>query len=366
MSTVPCLQPPQCFNCDKTVNNLKKCSRCKLVYYCSQNCQKDAFQDHKEFCKKFNKLQKAVQKQAQKLTKNGYFKDENVGHFWQNIETRNYCYIRNSLASHILIEARSKEIKPMYESALDHYMELLRLCHGDNLSVRDEAIFILLRLNRIEDAYNFIKWWMTIDLNENYNWNQPPISKQGEWLYLQNEDIHEDLLQIIHQKRHQRVLNLNFLASLFLIKMQIIYRLHLIDRQIKCIRELLQSEFQLNDKNRIENTISLYLAGGNEKYIDDMISEQLEYANKYLDKMMERNEIFLKAVINPQPMIKHALPNGYMFGSPEEAYLVMRRCRKLFMGTDGTFYKITQRVGKHPQYEYQPFMEQKLSKLFCD
>ena len=66
-------------------------------------------------------------------------------------------------------------------------MELLRLIHGDNIGIRMAAPFLMLDQDRDEDAYNFIKWWTTIDPDGEYDWGEVPESLPGEWLYLRDQ-----------------------------------------------------------------------------------------------------------------------------------------------------------------------------------
>lgn len=44
-----------CRNCEKSGKRkeMKVCSRCKISWYCSQKCQKEYWNKHKKFCKKF-------------------------------------------------------------------------------------------------------------------------------------------------------------------------------------------------------------------------------------------------------------------------------------------------------------------------
>jgi len=39
-----------CFYCEKTTSNLKRCSRCHRVYYCSTECQRSDWSQHKVIC----------------------------------------------------------------------------------------------------------------------------------------------------------------------------------------------------------------------------------------------------------------------------------------------------------------------------
>ena len=64
-------------------------------------------------------------------------------------------------------------------------MELLRLIHGDNFGLRDIAPFFMLDQDRDEDAYNFVKWWLTADPCN--HWAHVPESQPGEWLYLRDQ-----------------------------------------------------------------------------------------------------------------------------------------------------------------------------------
>ena len=43
----------------------------------------------------------------------------------------------------------------------------------------------MLDLDRDEDAYNFIKWWLTIDPDS--HWDNVPKSQPGEWLYQRDQ-----------------------------------------------------------------------------------------------------------------------------------------------------------------------------------
>ena len=41
-----------CENCDKETSKMQKCSRCRLVRYCSRDCQLADWKEHKKACKK--------------------------------------------------------------------------------------------------------------------------------------------------------------------------------------------------------------------------------------------------------------------------------------------------------------------------
>jgi hypothetical protein len=45
---------PTCNTCNKIDEKLKKCTRCKTMFYCSKECQVKDWKKHKKICKKYN------------------------------------------------------------------------------------------------------------------------------------------------------------------------------------------------------------------------------------------------------------------------------------------------------------------------
>lgn len=54
------------------------------------------------------------------------------------------------------------------EAALDHLLDMLRLCRADNGGHRSQVPALYLRLGRDQEAYDFIKWWA--DVSDDYDW----------------------------------------------------------------------------------------------------------------------------------------------------------------------------------------------------
>ena len=81
------------------------------------------------------------------------FRDD-VGHFWGLLQTRDYMRARFGLVDAIL-KIRTYDA---VSSALEHIMDMLRLCRSDNLGVRDLVAHLLLRLCKDQKCYDFVKW----------------------------------------------------------------------------------------------------------------------------------------------------------------------------------------------------------------
>jgi hypothetical protein len=108
-----------------------------------------------------------------------------VGHFWGILETRTYMRLR-----YAHIEALGKI--HTHDSVLaqyDHFRDMLRLCRGDNMGVRSQVPALLLRLDRDQEAYDFIKWYQTEGRRGDYDWGDMELG----FLDIKNADAFEDI-----------------------------------------------------------------------------------------------------------------------------------------------------------------------------
>ena len=361
-----------CFNCGERDVKLSRCSRCHSSYYCSKKCQTNDYPYHKVFCLHYKKLNKRVNKERKKLEKAldfygnrfSYFtkRHKHIGHFWSLIEPRNYCRATYSFAEHILEQAHNYDCKPLWEIGLSHHMELLRLIHGDNMGIRDKVPFILIELNRDNDAYNFVKWWLTIDPDGTYDWGNPPDSEEGDWLYLKNQNIFENFGQFYSTK----YISLAHLATLTLLKLRLSAKM----RFALVIKDALKTQIksasaELGMLNDVNNDYSGSISDIIVSYIDESetasiksgdLSKEIKIQSKYSDillkEMFSNNKMFLQSLVNPDPMGQDRhYPSSHSRGSAEEAYLVMKDCYRLYKRTPMAKRRLQQLVGENPQYE---------------
>lgn len=85
-----------------------------------------------------------------------------------------------------ILNARTREA---VEIAPRESLEMLRLCRGDNLSVRSQVPGLYLRLGRDQEAYDFIKWY-AMKGGSNYDWRDMSLP----FLDLQREDAFEAVI----------------------------------------------------------------------------------------------------------------------------------------------------------------------------
>ncbi|CAG8973042.1 hypothetical protein HYALB_00007270 [Hymenoscyphus albidus] len=93
--------------------------------------------------------------------------ETSIGHFWGIMGTRDYMRARFGLVEAIM---ELKHERKAVVDALEHLMDLLRLCRSDNMGVREMVPHLMLRLDRDQEAYDFVKWYETEGQRGDYDW----------------------------------------------------------------------------------------------------------------------------------------------------------------------------------------------------
>ena len=198
-----------------TANVLKKCVACKLVYYCSKECQKYDWKNHKVSCNTIKKQrQKVLQLEQETKLSLGRRKgggdpsdDDNneIGNYW-NVAFP-YVKAKYDLALLIHPSAYQTNIINSWKEMNNHLQELLRLTYNNNehdYGLSSKFGFFLLHegCSRDDDSYSFCchmmhRWYHNDDegiqedttTNNNGNsffafkTNGADNTKQGDWIY---------------------------------------------------------------------------------------------------------------------------------------------------------------------------------------
>lgn len=349
-----------CFNpgCLAQGKVLNQCSRCHIAGYCSKECQKVHYEEHKAFCMKLKKLRQAMAKDERRLQRHDMFDNANVGHFWGLHETRPYCRARHAVGEVLLHRGEQLNRAPLCELALTHYMELLRLIHGDNMGIRSEVPAIMVALGRDQDAFDFISWWLTIDPDGRYDWGSPPPSLPGDWLYGRGADMHGEVFALAGASTLKYV-DLDHLAVLALIKMRILNRIEAQRCRCAALRDALTAAgtFQEGEVDAMLSIVC-HLLMGPRLAVDAVVSAQQCHLDCYLAQMVDNNEVLVKALINPEPLRAMPPPGAFSRGSVEEAWLVLSHCGRAYERTPSARDRLRALVGDDPQYDptYSPSM----------
>lgn len=169
---------------------LFRCSRCKVVHYCNQQDQAAHRPAHKSACNAIARQRDIVQGEEEKLRSHpgDMFVPPNpfetaVGRFWGITETRGYMRARFALVESL---QRVKTVEST-QAQLDHLMDMLRLCRGDNMGVRSLVPALMLRLDKDQECYDFVKWYNTTGEESDYDWGNMDLP----YLDVRDADVFE-------------------------------------------------------------------------------------------------------------------------------------------------------------------------------
>ncbi|KAK7222911.1 hypothetical protein V2G26_010914 [Clonostachys chloroleuca] len=308
------LQSPPCLVGFQSPS-LLRCGGCHAVKYCGQAHQKTDRRRHKAQCIPIKQTRDKMSEEEAKLRANpgadtdGNPFDNIVGLFWFFQSTRPYMQARFDYITSILNVRTGEAV----EIALDHSLDLLRLCRGDNLGVRSHVPALYLRLGRDQDAYDFIKWYADRG-DSNYNWRDMSLP------YL---DMHgEDTFEAVNEKPHHA--DLSFLIALTLIKTRLM-------KDLESLQVLLQNNPNATGEARYdhlqEEAMSDVLLKRPDVVAQDNYEETIAELRRQVLQLYRlvkgKNPHFWPGIMNPV-LFAYSMPGIYTPGSREEAVLVFR------------------------------------------
>ena len=146
-----------CQQCHVQTENCKICSRCQATVYCGRDCQRAAFGRHKTNCKIVKDAREKMENEEGLLLAskfNPWKNNDVMGRFWDQVKPRPYCRARKVHAIKLMRLGQGETNFLAFKKALDEFLELHRLTHGDNQGVRTYIPFLLLILDRRYFIYN--------------------------------------------------------------------------------------------------------------------------------------------------------------------------------------------------------------------
>jgi hypothetical protein len=244
-----------------------------------------------------------------------------VGHFWGILGTRDY--MRSRLA---LVKAL-QEVKT-YESAqtqLDHSMDMLRLCRSDNMGVRDLVPALMLRLNKDQECYDFVKWWSTT--TDDYDWGDTDLP----YLDLKKADVFESVEYLCGDW-----VDLAHLVAITLLKIRLLLDLMALRDATTAVGSKVPAEILHNIQGFVARSSVI---SDNERLIqnktDPAVVCSLEAQVEALYRRIQKaNEYFWPTLLEPGSHLT-AQPESYSRGSVEEMQLVLMHSYDSWIETAG-------------------------------
>jgi len=228
--------------------------------------------------------------------------DTCVGLFWGIQETRDYMRARFAL-----VEALNKvNTHASVQAQLDHLMDIMRLCRGDNMGVRDLVPALMLQLNKDQECYDFLKWWATT--GEKYDWGNLELP----YLDIKNADAFES-----DKYLRKDFVNLSHTVAFTLLKIKLLL-------DLTALRDAALGGKKAPDSTQVHSPI---VAGNHEiMECDDLlpaINELTTQVGVLYEAIKKGNKFFWPTLLEPGSHLT-TRPSMYTFGSLEHTQLVLQ------------------------------------------
>ena len=340
----------RCFHCFQTPDTpLLRCSRCNVAWYCSVTCQKEHYTTrHRNLCRGIATFQKLVQQEESRIRSapgDDVFVS-NAGEMWGWTDTIPYMEATFALADCYWRAAFECEIKQVWEKALFHLLEHLRQGALDQYAARSRVPFILLSLNRDDDAYTFIKYWVQIHIASRKDadviYHAHENTEVGDWIYppVEKDCRYLDLFDEIPNADPQEV-EVHFLVALVIMKLRIV-AVH--NSAVQSL-DLAMKGTSGRRIQEVQPTIQEMLVR------DDVnVDRQWEQVVLLLDTIHRLNPSMLPAILNPKPLLDQPMPTECILGQPSEAYRTVVDCRRCFYRVPSASTVLEKRFGSNPSY----------------
>ena len=322
-----------------SVIQLKVCSRCRCAYFCSVKCQEAAWKSgHKTACNAIKKAETKLEREASKLrscTEYGFsfgnpptnLFETDKGRFWGILETRDYMRARIKVANLIYEEfAYELETVELWEKVLMHYQEMLRLCSSDNMGLRYRFPFLLLYLNRDDDAYAFCRYWTNSDEDGSYEARERihKNSKEGEWIYPREEGCRYNDFFAECPSADNEYASLPMLVAVCIVKLRLV------------------AAFDEKKKRRVTQDES-------PEHVQTIESNRRQI-HALMNRIHANNPTMLPSILNPMPLKSQGLSPYQSPGHPSEAASVLNDCNRAFVRVPGAADILLARFGPNPTY----------------
>lgn len=339
LSAKPCCAV--CQTSRDSATTLSRCAACKSIFYCSREHQIQDRDAHKSQCNAIKRSQAALDREETRLrnhpgdlmTPSNLFGEEHAGHFWGILETR--TYMRNRYA---VVEALLKiKTYAAVDAAHTHLMDMLRLCRGDNMGLRSVVPAVKLRLGRDQEAYDFVKWWITTGKESDYDWGNLDLP----FLDVRNADVCED----IPSHLLSRYVDLSHAVAVILIKVRLLLDLRTSrDAAIlggKSSPDLLDADRALPLNVSSSATLLEKQNPENVESASNLIDRLLSQVQELYGHVSRRNRFFWPAVREPGGHLT-ARPDSYSEGSVQEMQLALQYCWDAWIESPGAIRLLDQ------------------------
>ena len=336
---------PSCPKCKAKASDTKLfiCQACKIIHYCGRDHQVAHRPAHKESCNAIKKTQAMLDREESKLRSHpGDFMtpphlfEEHAGYFWGIHETRAYMRAR-----YALVEALLKvNTYAAAHAAHAHLMDMLRLCRGDNMGVRDLVPALKLRLGRDQECYDFCKWWATTGQESRYDWGD----MSNPYLDIKNADVFESP----HGLFIREYGSLSHSSATTLLKIRLLLDLRALQNSLMIGNKVPQEVLDSVRGELVSGSVIADNKGIMDAKDQAPLIERLEIQVRDLYGAVQKsNRYFWQALLEPGKHLS-ARPEAFSHGSVEEMQLVVQYGLGAWTETPGALGVVRELVSQDP------------------
>lgn len=321
----------RCSHCQTCTAELRQCRGCLVVRYCNREHQTADWPRHKSVCVEIRRA-RARLIEEERLIRNAPENfmtpanafETHVGRFWGLASTRDYMRARFVLAADLFLPLGTLN---SVTEALQHTRDMTRLCRKDNMGVRDMIPAMMLRLDRDQECYDFVKWWATCDPDGRYDWGNMDLPH----LNVRNADVFEHPGFLI-----TKFPALNHVIAVLLLKLKLLVDI----RNIRVARKAFADRSVPFDVSRLIETdlirspLSKRLLDESPKALIDLECKLIKQSKVLGATLNKENEHFMFNLFDPDEALSD-VPEGYSPGSWEEMAFAMRYSYAAFWETTG-------------------------------
>ena len=333
---------PFCSHCNVNSSSLKLllCQACKVVHYCGRDHQVAHGEHHKKACNAIEKGQQVLDREETKLrshpgdptTPPNLF-EEQVGHFWGILDTRDYLRAR-----FVLVEALLKvKTYTAVEAAHGHCMDILRLCIIDvmgTMGICDKVPALKLRLGKDQECYEFCKWWATTKGAGRCDWG----NMSNPYLDVKDADAFECPKKFFIKKFG----HLNDYVAITLLKIKLLMDVRELQNASVIGKKVPQEILDGVRSQLVSGSIVSKNKNAMNAQDQTLLIKNLEMQIEKLHEAVDRhNEYFWPALLDPEEHLS-AQPEWYSRGSFGEMQIVLQRNYDAWTETPGAVDMIRQ------------------------
>lgn len=334
--------PSGCGTCGKK-QDLRRCSGCRVMFYCSTAHQATHRQSHKSACNAIKTRRVAMEQEEETLRNHpGDFMTPadpfrtGVGKFWLIYDTRDYMRARFGLVD---VMTRVKTVESV-QAQFDHCMDMLRLCRGDNMGIRQLVPALMLRLDKDQECYDFMVWWLLTCDDPKYDWGNPELP----YLDTKNFDVFDEGVE---SGSFCGSFNLSHAVSVTLLKVKLILDMMALDYTTTTVGGKVPREIlDLIQSYVIRSPIT---ALNKQEFTDDrpwmaaVVAELEEQVDVLYRGIKKSNKHFWSALVNPGDYLT-TRPDVYTSGTVEEMQLVLQWNYDAWVETPGAIGFIKSKI----------------------